>query len=588
MKSGRLPTTTHPFDRGWMPHATITLILLGLIVSYFSFSLGLFQQMMCRMVTMCWYHGTTFIDQLLSSIYDLFKSITVRMESFCVSTAKTSTSHPSHIRYKPPSHNRKRAGTGRYLYKLWSQSRVSLTRDGLVHLTPSHQCCSGVHSKTKLFPFRFREWHCHVATPDPPPTPHLGYAFVRFLANHNPLSGVSGGLTVNPCPPRSGTSPSSSSLSAKSRSDSKIRSGEHVNKSRSGSKLRSGSKSKNDIKIRSGEKGSKTSVTAKRKSKKKIHQEHKVIQKSSAGHPSHRLYLDSGASVHILFCKEIMGKLHKLKTPLEISGADSTIHLKQYGSLHKAFQHLPLPTKELYYEPDAIANLLSFAKLADEYYIVCNTRVDDAIYVQNKTDGKYLRFQRCRRNNLYYMDIGQGEPDGYCHFSTVKKGKLKFSMMDQKRAKAVRLLQEQCGFPSDEDFINALECNVISGVDFGRRDIKIANKIYGYSTGASKGKMKHPRKGQRMDRTSDDVTTPVPQSILKHYKNMHLDMDILFVNGIAFFLTISRDIGFIHCKPVVSKHNKQVQDALKGIVADYKSQGFRVKTAFGNNAFEPL
>ena len=64
-------------------------------------------------------------------------------------------------------------------------------------------------------------------------------------------------------------------------------------------------------------------------------------------------------------------------------------------------------------------------------------------------------------------------------FNTVKKGKLTFSTLDQKRAQAVRLLQEQCGFPADEDFIIALECNVIPGVDFGRRDVKIANKIYG-------------------------------------------------------------------------------------------------------------
>jgi len=310
--------------------------------------------------------------------------------------------------------------------------------------------------------------------------------------------------------------------------------------------------------------------------------------KSHAGHNSNRLYLDSGASVNIIFNRGLLGKLKTLLKPIQIAAAGKPMELQQVSSLHKALQHLPLPTEELYYEPTAIANLLSFAKIADEYYVICNTRIDDAIYVQSKSDGRYLRFQRCTKNNLYYVDIGEGDIDGYCNFNTVAKGKLMFSQLDQNRAKAVRILQEQCGFPSDHDFIHALECNMIPGVDFGRRDVKIANEIYGYNDGAAMGKMKHPRKGQKMDRTSEDVTSPVPPQILKHYRKVHLDMDILFINGVAFFLCTSRDIGFIHCKPVLTRHNKRVQDALTNIVADYRARGFKVVTASGDNAFAPL
>ena len=60
------------------------------------------------------------------------------------------------------------------------------------------------------------------------------------------------------------------------------------------------------------------------------------------------------------------------------------------------------------------------------------------------------------------------------------------------RAEAVRILQDQCGFSSDEDFIHALEYNSIEGTDFGRCDVNIANKIYGYSKGACYGKVQTP------------------------------------------------------------------------------------------------
>ena len=103
--------------------------------------------------------------------------------------------------------------------------------------------------------------------------------------------------------------------------------------------------------------------------------------------------------------------------------------------------------------------------------------------MQSKDDGKYLRFQRDHKSNLYYMDISKENVEEHCYFNTAKKGKSLFSILDRKRAEVVKALQANCAFPSNEDFINALECNSIEGVDFGRRDVNIANEIYGFSKG---------------------------------------------------------------------------------------------------------
>ena len=81
-----------------------------------------------------------------------------------------------------------------------------------------------------------------------------------------------------------------------------------------------------------------------------------------------------------------------LDRALKIHAGDKPIHVSQIRSLHQALRHLLLPVSTYHYSENAIANLLSFAKLADDYYIICNTRVDDATYVQSKDDGKYLRF----------------------------------------------------------------------------------------------------------------------------------------------------------------------------------------------------
>ena len=159
------------------------------------------------------------------------------------------------------------------------------------------------------------------------------------------------------------------------------------------------------------------------------------------------------------------------------------------------------------------------------------------------------------------MDISDTELDKHCYLNTVKVGKNTFSILDQKGAEAVIILQERCGFPKDENFINPLECISIEGVDFGRRDVKIANEIYGYSKGAAMGRFKHPRKGVKMDRTTKDVATPLLPKIIEHYKDIHLDIDILFVNQILFLLAISRDIGSIYCKPMSNNVTKRIQKA---------------------------
>ena len=95
-----------------------------------------------------------------------------------------------------------------------------------------------------------------------------------------------------------------------------------------------------------------------------------------------------------------------------------------------------------------------------------------------------------------------------------------FSILDQKRVEAVRILHERYGFPSDEDFVNALECKSIEGVNFGRRDVNIANEIYSYSKCDAMGNFKHPRKGVKMDRTTEGVASPVPPIIMEHYKDI--------------------------------------------------------------------
>ena len=61
---------------------------------------------------------------------------------------------------------------------------------------------------------------------------------------------------------------------------------------------------------------------------------------------------------------------------------------------------------------------------------------------------------------------------------------------------------------------------------------------------------KSTKRKSKLDR-QDQVVEDVPPEVMSEYRNIHLDIDIMFVNGIPFLTTISRDLQLIHCKDVL-------------------------------------
>ena len=55
---------------------------------------------------------------------------------------------------------------------------------------------------------------------------------------------------------------------------------------------------------------------------------------SATGHSKNHLYIDSGASLHILFNNELMGGLRNLDRPLKIQPDGKPIQMSQVGFPH--------------------------------------------------------------------------------------------------------------------------------------------------------------------------------------------------------------------------------------------------------------
>ena len=110
-----------------------------------------------------------------------------------------------------------------------------------------------------------------------------------------------------------------------------------------------------------------------------------------------------------------------------------------------------------------------------------------------------------------------------------------------------------------------MEYNVLGACDFNRRDIRIAEKIFGPNAAAMKGKTTNSKSKMEVQ---EKITTDVPEHILKEYKDVHVDIDIMYVNKIPFFTAISRNIKLIHCRAIASRNKKRVQDAMDEMIKE--------------------
>ena len=101
--------------------------------------------------------------------------------------------------------------------------------------------------------------------------------------------------------------------------------------------------------------------------------------------------MDSGALIPLISNKDFLDNILPLERSKEINLGGCQFQLRLRGSLSKALHHLPLPKKGYFYDPDAVINLLSMAKVSDYHRITMDTDIDNTIYVYND-DGSYIRF----------------------------------------------------------------------------------------------------------------------------------------------------------------------------------------------------
>jgi hypothetical protein len=207
----------------------------------------------------------------------------------------------------------------------------------------------------------------------------------------------------------------------------------------------------------------------------------------------------------------------------------------------------------VWYHPGGFANILSLSRVRKSFRITFDSENGNAF--------KLIRLDRtaCIFNEsssgLYFSVM---EPVEMTMVTPVEQNKANYIKADYMQAVLARKIQATIGRPSTTEFIRFVREGLLPNCPVTPEDIEAAEHIFGTDVGALKGKTTRqaPQK-VRMTGVS------VPTEVLDRYRKVTLCGDIMFVNRIPFFVSISRNLKFGTAEMIANRQQKTVFSAIE-------------------------
>eukprot|EP00934_Nitzschia_sp_Nitz4_P008987 Nitzschia sp. Nitz4//scaffold353_size16344//11151//16190//NITZ4_008865-RA/size16344-processed-gene-0.13-mRNA-1//1//CDS//3329548925//8977//frame0 len=293
--------------------------------------------------------------------------------------------------------------------------------------------------------------------------------------------------------------------------------------------------------------------------------------------PKTWILLDSQSTVD-LFCNE------GLLTNIRESNTDMNIHCN--AGVRKINKIGDLPGYgPVWYDPQAIANILSLRNVKTKYSVVYDSNKDGSFTV-TKPCGKTFKFEESD-SGLFYLDTRKDDSKGNVEtvlVNTVANNRSNYTDADYSRAVTARQMLIKIGRPNIRDFENVIRQNAIPNCPVTIRDIRMAEDIFGPDIGSLKGKTTR----RKPHRIRTDFIQLLPASVMQHYRRVTICGDLMHVNGVMMLITVSRNIKFHTVSIVNNKRTSTLLNQFKQINKVYRRAGFECEAALLDGAFEPL
>jgi hypothetical protein len=309
-----------------------------------------------------------------------------------------------------------------------------------------------------------------------------------------------------------------------------------------------------------------------------IAQTHKctVFSQANSGIPTTWYLLDNQSTCDIVSNPKLVRNIRQVEGHMQLS--------TQAGSTTTNWMaDVPGYYRPVWFHPGGIANILSMVNMIAKYHVTFDSHAGDNPnqFCVHKEDGEICKFQQSPRG-LYYLDTATTDNHTVLAISTVEINKSKYTDRDYSRAQLARKIQVLVGRPELKDFLRYLDSNSIPNCPIQRQDAINAHAIFGRDVNSLKGKITR----QRLQAVLGSVANNIPKEIMEQCRDITLCIDIMFVNRIPFFLSISKKIRFITAEVLDNRKEGSLIKALRRIYGLYRKRGFCITNILGDSEFE--
>lgn len=290
-----------------------------------------------------------------------------------------------------------------------------------------------------------------------------------------------------------------------------------------------------------------------------------VIPKGSVG-------LDSMSSVDVFGERKLLTNIRTVPCSMRIICNAGTVMVTQMGSL-KGYG-------DVWYHPQAIANILSLNNVQKMFRVSYDSMNGDQ-FIVHRNDGTTRAFKPTDKG-LYTSQLGMND-EAAVMVNTVDENAKSYTKREVKRAKQARKLMAIIGRPSEKQMIQILDERQLQNCDTSSQDVVNARNILGPDVGSLKGKTVRRRESH-----VNLTVRPISEDIMNRHKEVVICFDVMYVNSIAFLVSISRAIKFRTAEALQNRRSETLLTGLRRIKMIYARRGFIVNRAAGDNEFAPI
>ena len=296
------------------------------------------------------------------------------------------------------------------------------------------------------------------------------------------------------------------------------------------------------------------------------------------------LLLDSQSTVHLFSQPEHVTNIRPAATPIRVHCNKGTLDTTQEAD----FGDTPV-----YFDARGIANVLSLYQLGQKFQVTYDSKDRGGVF-KVFTPAGVVEFSPTP-NGLHVLNL-KDTPDaayilvndaslasGNTPVSTVRKNYEGFTKRQVQQATRARRIMGMIGAPTEREYQSLVRNNLLNDCPVTNSDIVNAHTIFGPDLANLRGKMV-----RRKPKHVNTELVEIPQSLVDRQKNVTLVADVMFVNGVAFLVSSSRNIMLTTIEHAPDRKAPKLGYLLHRIMNTYARAGFNVHTILMDNEFEKI